>query len=73
MFYAAYVTVLCGSIHAIKKNAEASVVISKGIGAEVCAEYMVISQDQHTGQNYNIKVGNKSFERVEQFRYLVTQ
>jgi len=25
---------------------------------------MVMSQDQHTGQNYNIKVGNKPFERV---------
>jgi len=31
-----------------------------------------MSQDKHTGQNYNIKVGNESFERVEQFRYLVT-
>jgi len=30
---------------------------------------MVMSQDQHTGQNYNIKVGNKFFESVEQFRF----
>jgi hypothetical protein len=27
---------------------------------------------QHAGQNHSIKVGNKSFEMVEQFRYLGT-
>jgi hypothetical protein len=32
-----------------------------------------MSRDQNAGQNHNIiKVYNKSFERVEQFRYLVT-
>jgi len=25
--------------------------------------------DQHAGQNHNIKMGNKSFENVEHFRY----
>jgi len=33
---------------------------------------MVMSRDQNSGQNHNIKLDNKSFERVEQFRYLVT-
>ena len=33
---------------------------------------MVLSQDQHAAQNCNIKIGNKSFERVKQFRYLGT-
>jgi hypothetical protein len=36
--YAAYVTVLGGSIHTVKKNTEVSIVISKEIGVEVCAE-----------------------------------
>jgi hypothetical protein len=48
---------------------------SREFGLEVNAEktmYMVMSQDQHTGQNYNIKIGDKSFSRVEQFRYLGT-
>jgi hypothetical protein len=31
---------------------------------------MVISQDQNAGQNHNIKIDNKSFERMEQFKYL---
>jgi len=31
-----------------------------------------MSRDQHAVQNHNIMVGNKSFERVEQSRYLGT-
>jgi hypothetical protein len=64
---------LGGSIHAIKKNTEALIVASKEIGLEVNAEtteYMVISRNQNAGQNYNIKLDNKSIERVEQFKYL---
>jgi hypothetical protein len=41
-----------------KKNAEALEVTSKGIGLEVNAEktkYMVMSHDQHAGQNHNLK------------------
>jgi hypothetical protein len=66
---------LGGSVHAIKKNTEALVVASKEIGLEVNAEktkYMVMSRNQNSGQNYNIKIDNKSFERVEQFKYLET-
>jgi hypothetical protein len=42
-------------------------------GLEVNAEktkYMVISQNQNAGHNHNIKINNKSFERVEEFKYL---
>ena len=34
--------------------------------------YMVLSRYQHAGKNHNIKIDNKSFECVEQFRYLGT-
>ena len=33
---------------------------------------MVMSPDQNAGQNHNIKIYNKSSERVEQFRYFRT-
>jgi ribosomal protein S1 len=38
----------------------------------VQVECMVMSEDQKAGQNHNIKLGNKSFERVEHFKYLGT-
>jgi hypothetical protein len=66
---------LVGSVNAKKKNTEVSVVASKEIGLEVNAEktkYTVMSRDQNTGQNHNIKLDNKSFEMVQQFKYLGT-
>jgi hypothetical protein len=33
---------------------------------------MVISQDQNAGENQNIKMDNKAFERLQQFSYLET-
>jgi hypothetical protein len=56
-----------------KESTEALVVANKEICPEVNAKktkYMVMSRDQTTGENHNIKVGNKSLERVEQFKYL---
>jgi hypothetical protein len=35
-------------------------------------KYMVMSRDQSAEQNSNIKICNKSFETVEQFKYLGT-
>jgi hypothetical protein len=50
-------------------------IASEGIGLGVNAEktkYRVMSRDQNTGQNGNIQIRNKSFETVEQFKYLGT-
>jgi hypothetical protein len=52
---------------------EALVIAGKEIALEVNAEktkYMVMSRDQNAGQNGNIRTGNKSFENMEQFKYL---
>jgi hypothetical protein len=75
LFYADDVNVLGRSVHALKENTQALLVANKEIGLEVNAEkteYMVMSRDQNARQNRNIKVDNKSFERVEQFKYIGT-
>ena len=33
-------------------------------------KYMVMSRDENAGQNHNMKINNKSIERMEQFEYL---
>jgi hypothetical protein len=32
-------------------------------------EYIFKSGEENAGQNDNLKIGNKSFEKIEQFRY----
>jgi len=67
------VIILGGSLHSIKENTEALVVVSKENGLEVNADktkYMAMSRDQNAGGSHNIKIGNNSFERVEEFKYL---
>jgi hypothetical protein len=44
------------------------------IGLELNAEkteYVFMSRDQYAGQNNIIKIRNKSFERMEEFKYVV--
>jgi len=63
------------SICTVKENTDASVLISNEIGLELNdkkTKYMITSQDQHAVQNHTIYIGNKSFERVEHFKYLGT-
>ena len=61
------------SLHAITKNTEAVVVVSKEFGLEVNADitqYMVMSRDQKAGRSHSIKTDNSSLERAEDFKYL---
>ena len=56
-------------------NTETLLDISKEVGIEVNGEktnYMFMSHEQNARQNHNIKIGNKSYERVEQFKYFAT-
>jgi hypothetical protein len=71
--YADNVNILDGSLHTTKENAEALVVASKESELEVNADktmYMNASRDQNAGRNRNINIGNNSFVRVEEFKYL---
>jgi len=55
------------------KNTQALLVASKRVGLEVNtlkAMYVVASRSKKTKQNHNIKIDNKSFERMDQFRVL---
>jgi len=73
LVYADDVNILGGSVHIIKKNAEALLVGSKEIGLDVIVDktkYMVMSRDQNAGRNHNIKIDNSSFERAELFKIL---
>ena len=75
LVYADDVNILGGSVCNIRKNTKALVIASKEIGLEVNVEkikYMVMSRDQNAGQNGNTQMGNKSFETVEEFKYLGT-
>jgi len=66
---------LDGSVHIINKNTETLVVVSKKTALKVNAEktkYVVMSREKNAGQNYNIIRDSKSFERVEQLKYLET-
>jgi hypothetical protein len=70
--YADDVNLLGHNIDTISKNTETLIVASKEVGLEVNVEktkYMSVSRDQNAGQNRNIKMGNRSFENVSQFKY----
>ena len=75
--YADDVNILGGSVHTVKKNAEALAVATKEIGLEVNAHktkylYMTMSRDQNAGRIHSTKMDNSSIERVEEFKYLGT-
>jgi hypothetical protein len=73
--YADDVNLLGDNIDTINKNTQTVIDASKEVGLEVKVEktkYMLVSRDQNAGRNREIKIGNKSFENVSQFKYLGT-
>jgi hypothetical protein len=73
--YADDVSLLGDNIDTIMKNTETLIDASKEVGLEINVEktkYMLLSHHQSVGQNRDIKIANRSFENVSQFKYLGT-
>jgi hypothetical protein len=69
------VNLLGDNIDTIKKNTETLIGVSKEVCLEVNAEktkYILTSHHQNAGQNHDIKIGDRSYENVAQFKYLGT-
>jgi hypothetical protein len=72
VFYADDINTLGGSVHSIKVSAETLTVASNGCRLEENddkTKYMVMSRDKNAVRSHTIKIGNRSFEMVEQFKY----
>ena len=72
--YADDVNILAGSVHTLKKNAEALVAATREIGLEVSADKtkcMVMSRDQNAGRIQSVRIDNSTLERVaiQKFKY----
>jgi hypothetical protein len=66
---------LVDNIDNIYKNTETLTDTSKGVGLKVKVEktkYMLVSHDQNADHNWDIKLGNRLFVNVSQFKYLGT-
>jgi hypothetical protein len=77
LVYADDVNLLGDNIDTIKKSMETLIDASKEVGLQINAEktkYMLLSRHQNVGQYRDIKirVANRSFENVSQFKYLGT-
>jgi hypothetical protein len=75
LFYADDMNLLEHNIDIISKNTEMLTDASKEVGSEVNTEktkYMLLSCPQNPRQNHDIKIGNRYFENVAQFKYLGT-
>jgi hypothetical protein len=71
--YADDVNLLEDNIDTIEKNTETLIDASKEVGLEINVEktkYMLLSCHQNAGQNWDMKITNRSFENVSQFKYL---
>jgi hypothetical protein len=71
--YAHDVNLLGDNKDTIKKNTETFIDASKRTGLEINVEkskYMLLSHQKNVGQNRDMKIANRSFENVSQFKYL---
>jgi hypothetical protein len=73
--YADDVNLLGDNIDTVKENTETLIDASKEVGLEINVgetKYMLLSRQRNACQNRDIKIANRSFENLSQFRYLGT-
>jgi hypothetical protein len=73
--YADDVNLLGDNIDSIKKNTETLINACKEVGLEINVKKtksMLLSRHQNVGRNRDIKIANKSFENVSQFKHFGT-
>jgi len=71
--YADDINLLRDGVDIIKENTETPLRARRDVGLEINAEkaqYMIMSRQQHSGQNQNIRTGNELFENVAKFKYV---
>jgi hypothetical protein len=69
------VNLLGDNIHTTKRNTETLIDASKEFGLEINVEktkYMLLSRHQNVDQNRDLRIGDRWFENVSQFKYLET-
>jgi hypothetical protein len=75
LVYADDVNLLGNNIETLKKTTKTLIDTSKEVGLEVNTEkteYILLPHHQNAGQNHDIKIANRRFENVAQFRHLGT-
>jgi len=73
LVYSGDVNILEVSVHSMKDNAEALLMVRKENGLEINVDktkYTVMSRDQNAGRSHSMKIDNRSFEGVDKFKYL---
>jgi sorting nexin-29 len=73
--YADDVNLLGDNIDTIQENTETLIDAIKEVGLEINVDktkYILLSRHQNVGQNREIKIANRSFGNVSQFKYLGT-
>jgi hypothetical protein len=73
LFYAGDMNLLGDNVNTRKKATETLIDFSKEVGLEVNTEktkYMLLSHHRNAGQTHDMKMVNRYFENVAQFKYL---
>jgi hypothetical protein len=74
--YADAMNLLGDNLDIINKNKEPLADTTKDVGLEINVEnpkYMLLPCHQNAGQNWDIKIANRLYENVSEFKYLGTR